>query len=585
MGITNIISRHNPLNHSPSESASTTNPVQTTALEVNYNDNGTGKQQISENKSPYESFETDDVSSEHSEYKLQRGLSSRHVQFISLAGAIGTGLFVGSGAALATSGPAGLLVGYLVLCFFVWFVMNQLAEMVTFIPIPGKSTPYALCSRFTGNKSLAFAAGLNLFYAQALLAPAEISAAAFVIQYWTTKVNVAVWISIFWATMVALNFCAVQVFGEIEFWIASIKIFTLTGLIIVGFVIFFGGAPDSNGILGFHYWNHPSAFNEYLVSGNTGKFLACWTAIIKSAFAFILTPELICICASEAEAPRVNLPKAANRFVYRLFFFYIVSVIIIGCIVSFKDPELMNAISSGKEGAGASPFVIGIQQAGIPVLNHIVNAAILTSAYSAGNSFLYSASRTLYSMSLTGDVPQIFSSVNKFGVPYVSVATASAICLLSYLNVSNSSAAAFTWFSNISTVSGFIEWVFVAITYIRYRKALKFHGIDHRVTYRPKLQLFGAYANIFFFSLVALTNGYAVFFNFNASDFVAAYITLPIVFFLYVSHAIYTKNYRFFAPPEEIDVFSGLEDIEKEVADYVVKEPRNFIERIWFWIA
>lgn len=535
-------------------------------------------------KSPYD-INSDEAASVSSEYRLKRGLSSRHVQFISLAGAIGTGLFVGSGAALSQCGPAGLLVGYLVLCVFVWFVMNQLAEMVTYMPIPGKSTPYALCERFTGNKSLAFASGLNLFYAQALLAPAEISAAAFVIQYWTTKVHVAVWISIMWATMVALNFCAVKVFGEIEFWIASIKILTLTGLIIVGFVIFFGGAPDSHDVLGFHYWKHGDAFTQHLVKGNTGKFLACWTSIIKSAFAFILSPELICVCAAEAEAPRINLPKAANRFIYRLFFFYIVSVIIIGCIVSSSDPRLMSAISNGAQGAGASPFVIGIQNAGIPVLNHIINAAILSSAYSAGNSFLYSASRTLYSMSLTGDVPKIFSKVNRWGVPYNSVAAAAAICLLAYLNVSNSSAEAFTWFSNISTVSGFIEWIFLAITYIRFRKAITYHNMDSRVTYRPKFGLFGAYANIFFFSLIALTNGYAVFFNFNGSDFVAAYVTLPIVFFLYVGHMIWTKNYRLYAPSEDIDVFTGLEEIEKEAEEFVPKNPSNIFQRVWFWIA
>lgn len=516
--------------------------------------------------------------------ELKRGLSSRHVQFISLAGAIGTGLFVGSGAALSTSGPAGLLVGYLVLCFFVWSIMNQLAEMVTWLPIPGKSTPYALVERYTGNKSFSFAAGLNLWYAQALLTPAEISAAAFVIQYWT-DLNVAIWISIFWVTIVALNFCAVKVFGETEFWIASIKILTIVGLIIVGIVIFFGGAPKSHGVLGFHYWKHPGAFVEHLAGGNTGKFLACWTSIIKSAFAFILSPELITICAAEAEAPRINLPKAADRFIYRLFFFYICSVLVIGCIVGSNDPRLMNAINEGAEGAAASPFVIGIQIAGIKVLNHIINAAILSSAYSAGNSFLYASSRNLYSMSVRGDIHKVFARVNRFGVPYVSVGASAAIALLAYLNVSDSSSVAFTWFSNISTVSGFIEWVFVSITYLRYRKAMDYHNMNDRVTYRPPIQKFGAYACIFFFSLVALTNGYAVFFHFNGSDFVAAYITLPIVLFVYLAHATWTKNWKVFAPPEEIDVVTGLEEIEKETREYVPPVPRNFLERIWFWIA
>ncbi|TID26218.1 hypothetical protein CANINC_002807 [Pichia inconspicua] len=552
---------------SPPDSSPMSNKRITTRLKtlagLNDKPKASGFEYFSSNSvSPNDDDDAEKISFEDDSnvHELKRGLNSRHVQFISLAGAIGTGLFVGSGAALSQCGPAALLIGYLVLCGFVWSIMNQLAEMVTYLPLPGKSTPFALCDRYTGNKSLAFAAGLNLFYAQALLTPAEISAAAFVIEYWS-DLNPAIWISIFWASIVALNFCAVKVFGEIEFWIASIKILTIIGLIIVG------------------------SFVERLVPGNTGKFLACWTSIIKSAFAFILSPELITICAAEAEAPRINLPKAADRFIYRLFLFYICSVIVIGCIVAYNDPRLMSAINSGSESAAASPFVIGIQNAGIKVLNHIVNAAILTSAYSAGNSFLYASSRVLYSMSVKGDIPRIFSTVNRFGVPYYCVACSSAICLLAYLNVSDSSSQAFAWFSNISTVSGFLDWIFVSITYIRYRKAISYHKMDDRVTYRPPFQIFGAYACIFFFTLITLTNGYAVFFNFNGSDFVAAYITLPIILFLYVAHALWTKNYKMFAPPEQIDVFSGLEEIEEETRNYVPPVPRNFLEKIWFWIA
>lgn len=514
---------------------------------------------------------------------IHKGLKSRHIQIISLAGAIGTGLFIGSGAALAQCGPAALLVGYLVLSLTVWFVMNQLAEMVTFIPVAGQTTMYALCARYTGNQSLSFAAGLNLYYAQALIVPAEITASAFVIQYWT-DINPGAWIAIFWVTMCALNFSAVKYFGEIEFWIGSIKIITIIGLIIVTIVIFFGGAPASDGVLGFHYWNDPGAFVEHLAPGNTGKFLACWTSIIKSAFAFILTPELITACASEAEHPRINLPKATDRFIYRMIFFYVMGALCIGVLVAYNDPRLMSAIASSSAGAAASPFVIGIQNAGIKVLNHIVNAAILTSAYSCGNAQFYSATRTLHSMAVRGQVPRIFAKTNRFGVPWAAAILTNALNLLAFLNVSNSSSQVFTWLTNISTVSGFCSWIIVGVTYIRFRKAIDFNNLNDRVIYRKPYGVECAYFTIFFYSLVALTNGYAVFFDFNGSDFVAAYVTLPILFVLYVGHALWSKNFRAFAPLEEIDCTTGLESVEKDQAEYVPRVPKNFLYKIWYWL-
>lgn len=521
---------------------------------------------------------------EHEGTSIKKGLKSRHVQIIALAGAIGTGLFVGSGGALATCGPAALLTGYLILSIMVWFVMNQIAEIVTFIPIPGHTTLFALAARYTGNPSLAFAAGLNLYYAQALISPAEITAAAFVIEYWT-PINPGAWITIFWVSMVAINFCAVKYFGEIEFWIGLIKVITITGLIILGIVIFFGGAPKSDGVLGFHYWKHPGSFTEHLTGGSTGRFLAVWTSVIKSGFAFILAPELITACASEAEHPRINLPKAASRFIYRMIFFYVFGSLTIGVIIAYNDPRLMNAVNSGSSGAAGSPFVIGIQNAGIPVLNHIVNAAILTSAYSCGNSQFFSATRTLHSMALRGEIPRCFCRTNRWGVPFYAVALTAAINLVAYLNVSSSSSIVFDWLTNISTVSGFISWLFVGVIYIRFRKAIDYHNLNDRITYRPPIQMIGVVCSLTFFSIVTLTNGYAVFFDFNGSAFVAAYITLPIVFFLYVCHMVWYKNYRFFAPLEEIDCFTGLEEVEKDQAEYVAPVANNFMMKIYYWLC
>ncbi|GME97831.1 unnamed protein product [Ambrosiozyma monospora] len=188
-------------------------------------------------------------------------------------------------------------------------------------------------------------------------------------------------------------------------------------------------------------------------------------------------------------------------------------------------------------------------------------------------------------MAVDGQFPKIFAKCTPNGVPIYAVSLSAAISLVAYLNVSNSSTIVFTWLTNISTVSGFVSWVFVAITYLRFRKAMTFHGMDDRVIFRPPLQIPGAWVTLCFFSLIAITNGYSVFFNWKTADFFAAYITLPILFVLYVGHMIWSKNYRIFAPPEEIDCFTGLDEIEAEAATYVSRKPKNFLQRIWFWIA
>ena len=199
--------------------------------------------------------------------------------------------------------------------FVVWIVMNDLAEMVTYLPLKGISIPYFV-SRFV-EPSLAFADGWNYWYAYSILVAAESTAGAIVLQYWTTAVPVGVWILIILVVILILNIFAVALFGEAEFWFASIKLLTIIGLIIVSIVIFFGGGPDE-GRLGFRYWKTVSAnrlnsllffynsrdrilmtlqehgwsaFNPILAHGAAGNFLAFWSAFVQAGFAFITSPE------------------------------------------------------------------------------------------------------------------------------------------------------------------------------------------------------------------------------------------------------------------------------------------------------
>jgi amino acid transporter len=509
--------------------------------------------------------------------QLERGLKSRHIQFLALGGAIGTGLFVGSGAILAKVGPVPLWLGYLSMMMVVWIVMNTIAEMTTYLPMKGITLPY-FTNRYV-DSSLAFASGWNYWYAYAILVAAEASAGAILLSYWETPVHSAVWITIILVVCLALNIIAVEVFGEAEFWFASIKIITIIGLVIVGIVIMAGGAPGV-GAIGFTYWNNPGAFKEFVGTGATGRFTAYWTAFVGAGFSFITSPELIGLAAGETVAPRRNIPKAARRFLARLALFYGVSSLIIGAIVPYDDDRLLSETAN----ASASPWVIGIQRAGIGGLNHVINAAILTSAWSAGNAFLYSGSRILYSMAATGQAPKIFARTTRRGVPYAAVIATWAVGLLAYLNVSQSGAQVFLWFMNISTISGFIGWIVVLVTYLRFRKAMHVQGLLNTLPFRTIGQPYAAWATLFVITLLTLTNGFQVFAHWDVGDFLAAYITIPIFLVLYLGHKLWFRT-PWLRNVHEIDVLTGKREMDEFCANDQPPVPKNFLQRIWFWLA
>jgi amino acid transporter len=461
----------------------------------------------------------------------------------------------------------------------VWIVMNTIAEMTTYLPMKGITLPY-FTERYV-DKSLAFALGWNYWYAYAILVAAEATAGSILLEYWDTPVPTAVWITIILLVCLLLNIIAVEVFGEAEFWFASIKLITIVGLVIMGIVIMAGGAPQG-GAVGFRYWNNPGAFKEYVGTGATGRFTAYWTAFVRAGFSFITSPELIGLAAGETVAPRRNIPKAARRFLARLALFYGVSSLIIGCIVPYDDPQLLSPESN----ANASPWVIGIQRAGIGSLNHVINAAILTSAWSAGNAFLYSGSRILYSMAVTGQAPSFLAKTTPRGVPYAAVLATWAFGLLAYLNVSENGAKVFLWFSNISTISGFIAWIVVLVTYLRFRAAMKYNGMLEALPFRTIAQPYAAWFTLVVVSLLTITNGFQVFSpsRWNYQDFLAAYITIPAFLLLYFGHKLVYRT-PFAKKLHEIDVLTGKKEMDDFCANDHEPVPKNIVQKVWFWIA
>jgi len=277
---------------------------------------------------------------------------------------------------------------------------------------------------------MGFAVGWNSYYAAALTQCAEISAAATVIAYWETApgINPAAWITIIIVITLLLNIIAVRIYGEAEFAFASIKLVTIVGLLILAFCLDLGAGP-ATGRIGFRYWKNPGAMVPNVASGATGRFLGLFNTLINAAFSYGGV-ETVAVMAGESENPRRNIPKAVRRVFWRILFFYSLGSLAIGVLVPYNHPALDN----GRSDAAASPWVIGIQLAGVKALPSIINAVILTSAVSSGNAFLYVGSRYLFALAQNGQAPKLLLRCNKQGVPWICVAITACFALLTYLS-------------------------------------------------------------------------------------------------------------------------------------------------------
>ncbi|KAK2730805.1 proline permease [Colletotrichum kahawae] len=453
-----------------------------------------------------------------------RGFKPRHSQMIAIGGAIGTSLFLGTGQVLRVGGPAFLLVSYGILSILVYGVVTGIAEVTTYLPVPEGTMSYH------GNKyvsrSLGFAMGYLYWYSLGILVLYELVASTLLIDFWDPPVNPAIWITVILIIIVILNFLPVRFFGEVEFWSAGMKIILIIG-------------PDHDR-LGFRYWKDPGPVNFYLEEGHIGRFVALLQSFVLAPFAFVLAPEQLIVTAGEMQSPRQNLPRAARRYFWRLIILFMPTVIGIGVVCPSNNPRL-SATSTA-----SSPFVIAIRNARIPALDSIVNALILLSACTAGNAFLYSASRNLYSLAIAGNAPAIFKRCNNYGLPYFAVAASASFSPLAYLSLSSTSLTVFNWLINITNSAGFISWICCGAIYLRYRKAIEFHKVES--PYRSRSQPWG---------LWAVTIGAVILLG----DFLTAYIGIPVFLAIYLGHQCHSSQGAWFKEPGEIDMTEGLDEV------------------------
>lgn len=240
-------------------------------------------------------------------------------------------------------------------------------------------------------------------------------------------------------------------------------------------------------------------------------------------------------------------------------------IFFISVLVPYNDDRLL----TGHSDASASPFVIAIENAGIKVLPSIVNAVILIAAWSAGNSDLYAASRTLYALAIQGQTPKvgkydIFRYCTKNGLPLWCIVVTGLFGFLSYLNTGGASAAeAFNWLYNLSAITGILTWWAILLSYLRFYYGLKKQGLsrdDH--PYKAPFQPYLSWYGFFWFTVITILCGYQVFLkgNFSAADFIAAYISIAIFAVCWGGWKVCKKTR--WIPLEEIDFMTGRRELD-----------------------
>ncbi|KAF8219212.1 hypothetical protein L208DRAFT_1342217 [Tricholoma matsutake] len=516
------------------------------------------------------------------EGKLVRQLKNRHITMISIGGVIdlsttvNPGLFLGTASSLQNGGPVGLLLGYIVMGTICYSVMISLGEMIAYLPIPGGHI--RLAERFV-DPALSFTMGWSYWYNPTIVLPAELSAASVLIGSWNHNITPAAWVTITLAVTITINMFGAGIYGEAEFIFASVKVITIVGLIILGIVLDLGGGPSGDRI-GFRYWEHPGPFAQFNgISGSKGRFLAWWAVMSQAAFSYIGT-EIVAIAAGEAKNPRLSIPKAIQRVYIRIILFYIGGVTVIGLLVPYTSPDLNLADGT----AASSPFVIAIQKSGIKVLPSIINACLLTSAWSAASSDLYTSSRALYGLAVAGNAPKIFMRTSKNGLPYASLIFCSLFALLSYMGVNTGSGKVFGWFANMTSIAGLMCWFGITVTYVRFYAGMKAQGYDRsKLPYASKLQPYAAWYAMVMCLLICFFSGWKVFLK--GEWVVATFVTnyLPFVLFpiLYTGAKLWTRCPV--VKPEEMDFVSGIAEIEAD--SYDDPPSRNKFEAFWQWLV
>lgn len=387
--------------------------------------------------------------SQHS--TLQRGLNTRHIRFLALGSAIGTGLFYGSATAIKMAGPS-VLLAYIVAGIAIYIVMRALGEMAVQNPVSGSFSHYA--SQYIGPLA-GFTTVWTYVFEMIIVALADVTAFGIYMGFWYPDVPRWIWILSLIMFLGAINLIHVKVFGELEFWLSIVKVTAIVAMILggLGLMIYGFNADQAGFTTGIqNLWIHEG----FMPNGIAG-LIACLSVVVF-AFGGI---EIIGITAGESKDPKTSIPKAINAVPVRILLFYVLTIFV-----------LMSIFPWNQIGSQGSPFVQIFENLGIGSAATILNIVVITAAVSAINSDVFGAGRMLFGMSSRGQAPQVFQKISKNGVPWMTVVVMAGVLLigvlLNYLIPEN----VFLIIASIATFATVWVWLMILLSQVAMRRKM-----------------------------------------------------------------------------------------------------------------
>lgn len=408
--------------------------------------------------------------------QLERGLKNRHVQLISIGGAIGTGLFLGSGKSIHLAGPS-ILLAYAMVGGICFLIMRALGELL--LSNTSHHSFIDFIAEYLGVKA-AFITGWTYWFCWIAIAMADLTATGTYIRYWLP--DIPLWLPelIVLAFLIGLNLIAVSLFGELEFWFALIKVIAIIALIAVGLFMIVTGFHTNHGAVSLtNLWSHGGFF----ASGAKGFILSFQMV----TFAFVGV-ELVGLVAGETKDPEKVLPRAINNIPIRIILFYIGALAVIMSIYPWNslDPS-------------QSPFVEVFSDIGVLAAATIINVVVLSSAASACNSAIYSTGRMLRSLAEENNAPRFFKRLTTHKVPARSIFFSAAVILISVILNYLIPSEVFTLVTSVATTCFLFVWSMIIFAHLKYKKSCP----EQKVAFKMPLYPFSDYLVLAFMVFIA----------------------------------------------------------------------------------